>query len=244
MPQVADRSGYNWQTSGRMKRLTLAGDTTLMPSAGVPGGLGWGAQYYVLDLSTSGARSGDVVLELDIPNPLDDYDLSVTTSWGWYGSQNPQGATQERVIIRDAPHCAILQVYGDNLYGISGQPPRLTAHVRKNASADGGGTGPSAPPAPKGGAGVVATTPNGASVGFVPLAVALPQGSTLTFVNGDSMTHDVTATDERRGEPLFSSPFTDGGAASEVAGVEDLKPGTYPFNCSLHTNMQGALTIF
>jgi plastocyanin len=231
-----------------MKRLTLRGDDMTMPSPPMPlpGGLSWGAQFYVLDLSTAKAASADVVLELDIPNPIDDYDLSVTTAWGWYGSQNPVGSTSERVVIRNAPHCAILQVYADNLYGLSGQPPQLRATVTKKAKAPDDDAGaPALPPAPSGAAGVVATTPNGASVGFAPSQIVLTQGSSLTFVNGDSMTHDVTATDENKaGKPLFKSPYTNGGSTSQVAGVDKLDPGTYEFICSLHSNMQGSLTIF
>ena len=243
MPKIAERAGYNWQSSGRMRRLTLAGDDRTMPSAGLAGGLGWGAQFYVLDLSTSKARSADVVLELEIPNPLDDYDLSVTTAWGWYGSQNPTGATSERVVINDAPHCAILQVYGENLYAVSGQAPRLTAKIAKAADkpADNEQADPSPPGA--GAAGFVVTTPNATTVGFAPSTIVLTKGSSLRFANGDSMTHDITAIKQKRRKPVFSSGYTDGGTASEVKGVAALPAGAYPFACSLHTNMQGSLRI-
>lgn len=244
VPKTPERGGYTWQSSSRVKRLTLAGDSMVMPSAGLPGGLAWGAQFYVLDLSTSGAAAADVVLELGIPNPLDDYDLSVTTAWGWYGSQNPQGATSERVVIRDVPHCAILQVYGDNLYGVTGQPPRLDATVTKAPDDPGGEPGPGLPAPPAGAAGVVAVPPEGTVAGFVAPAVVLPQGSTLTLVNGDTMTHDVSSADRTKsGQRLFKSDFTSAGGASEVKGVEGLKPGSYGFICSLHPNMKGELTI-
>ena len=243
MPKYPERSGYNWQTNDRMKRLTLRGDDMLMPSAGIPGGLGWGAQFYLLDLSTAKAAAADVVLELEIPNPIDDYDLSVTTAWGWYGSQKGPGATTERVVIRNAPHCAILQVYGDNLYGLTQQAPRLTAKVTKSVDDSETDGAPTPPAPPAGAAGVVATTPNGASVGFVSPRIVLTQGSSLTFFNGDSMTHDVASAKTRKGRPLFKADYTDGGASNPVAGVENLKPGTYPFICSLHTSMEGELTI-
>ena len=243
MPKTPERAGFNWQTSGRMKRLTLAGDRMVMPSAGLPGGLGWGAQFYVLDLSTWGARNADVILELDIPNPLDDYDLSVTTPWGWYGSQQPQGAATERVVIRDAPHCAIVQVYADNLYGISGQPAELTARVVRKAKSPNDAPVTGLPPAPNSGTGIVTAPPEATSVGFAPPFVPVSQGSTLTFVNGDTMTHDITATDVKAGEPLFKSAYTGSGTTSEVRGVEALPPGTYEFFCSLHTNMQGTLAV-
>ena len=134
MPDAPARSGFNWQTSGPIKRLTEAGDALKLPSAGLAGGLGWGAQYYVLDLTESRSAKADVAVTLSIPVAADDYDLSVTTPWGWYGSQKAQGAATEEVVIRDAPHCAILQMYGDNLYAVSGQAPSLSVRVTPAAS--------------------------------------------------------------------------------------------------------------
>ena len=129
MPNAGARSGFTWQSSGPIKRLTEAGDALKLPAAGLPGNLAWGAQFYVLDLTQSRAAKADVTVTLSIPVPTDDYDLSVTTPWGWYGSQKPQGATTEAVTIRNAPHCAILQTYGDNLYAVSGQAPSLSVQV-------------------------------------------------------------------------------------------------------------------
>jgi len=242
MPKVPARSGFVWQTSGRMKRLTSAGDHMVMPSAGFPGGLGWSAQYYLLDLSTWKARKAHVILELDIANPVDDYDLSVTTAWRWYGSQRPQGATKERVIVRNAPHCAILQVYADNLYGVSGQPPKLTAKVVRKLEAD-QGTGPGAPQPPDGAGGVVTAPPEATTAGFVAPFTAVTQGSSLTFVNADTMTHDITSEAQRDGQPLFKSAFTGSMQTAPVKGVESLPTGSYPFFCSLHTNMKGTLRV-
>ena len=246
IPGVPERTGPTWQTSGRVKRLTLAGDRMVMPTAGIPGGLAWGAQYYRLDLSTWKARSADVILELNIPNPIDDYDLSVTTKWGWYGSQQAQGATKERVVIRDAPHCAILQVYADNLYGISQQAPDLTARVVRNARSSGGSDLPALPaPTPEGGATAVVTAPPEAtSAGFAPPRMAVTKGGSLQFVNADTMTHDITAVAKKDGAPVFKSPFTASGSSSDVKGVSALAPGSYPFFCSLHTQMKGELTVF
>jgi hypothetical protein len=129
IPERKTRSGGTWETSGAMKRLTEAGDSMTMPSAGIPGNLGWGAQHYVLDLSASKAKKADVTLTLQIPTPTDDYDLSVTTAWGWYGSHALPGASSEQLVLEDIPHCAILQVYGDNLLATSMRAPSLTATV-------------------------------------------------------------------------------------------------------------------
>ncbi|HYI46592.1 MAG TPA: ThuA domain-containing protein, partial [Actinomycetota bacterium] len=57
IPAQPERPGPNWQNSGEAKRLTEEGDSMQMPSPGLPGGLGWSEQTYVLDLSKSGAAS-------------------------------------------------------------------------------------------------------------------------------------------------------------------------------------------
>ena len=243
MPRVPHREGFTWQQSGRIKRLTLAGDRMVLPSAGVPGNLAWGAQFYVLDLSTWRARSADVIFDLEIANPLDDYDLSVTTKWGWYGSDKPAGATSERVVIRNAPHCAVLQVYGDNLYAATQQPPKLTARVVRNYKSPGGSDLPT-PSAPEGATGAVIAGPEATATGFAPPVVAVPKGSALTFINADTMTHDVTSVKRKDGKPVFKSPFTGSGSTSQVNGTKKLAPGTYPFFCSLHTQMKGELRVF
>lgn len=82
---------------------------------GAPGNFVWGAQTWVVDLSPSRSATADVTIDLDWALPTDDYDLSVTTAWGYYGSDNSMGAVRERVVIADVPHCAILQVAGDNM---------------------------------------------------------------------------------------------------------------------------------
>ncbi|MPY98731.1 MAG: hypothetical protein GEU97_12190 [Actinophytocola sp.] len=84
-------------------------------NGGIPGNLAWGAQTWVVDLSPSRARAATVTIDLDWPLPSDDYDLSVTTGWGYYGSDNPAGTPHEQVVIEDVPHCGILQVAGDNM---------------------------------------------------------------------------------------------------------------------------------
>jgi type 1 glutamine amidotransferase len=88
-------------------------------AGGVPGNLSWGAQTWVVDLSSSRAASADVTIDLAWDEPTDDYDLSVTTAWGYYGSHNPAGTPHEQLVIADVPHCAILQVAGDNMLAVS-----------------------------------------------------------------------------------------------------------------------------
>ncbi|MDQ0822883.1 type 1 glutamine amidotransferase [Arthrobacter sp. V4I6] len=84
-------------------------------AGGLPGNLGWGGQTWVVDLSASRAKTATVTVDLTWTLPTDDYDLSITTGWGYYGSDNPTGSTREVVVLKDVPHCAVLQVAGDNM---------------------------------------------------------------------------------------------------------------------------------
>ena len=69
--------------------------------------------------------------------------------------------------------------------------------------------------------------------------VAVGKGDTLTFNNLDTTAkHDLVSDDGK-----FSSPLVAGGAAAPVTGVDKLDPGTYPFHCSLHSWMHGALQV-
>ncbi|MFT5223666.1 MAG: type 1 glutamine amidotransferase [Glaciecola sp.] len=53
LPEVHERTGFTWQVSDPIRALTEEGDTHVLPSAGIPGNLNWGAQFYVLDLAAS-----------------------------------------------------------------------------------------------------------------------------------------------------------------------------------------------
>jgi type 1 glutamine amidotransferase len=128
VPALQPRNGPVWEQSGEARALTAEGDTADL-DAGLAGGLAWGAQTYVLDLADVSAATADVTLTLSIPNPADDYDLSVTTPWGWYGSDRPAGTTTEQIVIEDVPHCAYLHVAGDNMAASGSAGPTLTAAV-------------------------------------------------------------------------------------------------------------------
>ena len=108
-------------------RLTEEGDSLTMPGAGLPGGLSWSRQPYVLDLSASGSHTADVTLDLSWPSPADDYDLSVSTPWGWGGSDATTGA--EQVVLEDVPHCTDLLAFAENFVAVSQQSPTLTVAV-------------------------------------------------------------------------------------------------------------------
>lgn len=72
---------------------------------------------------------------------------------------------------------------------------------------------------------------------FVPGETVIVQGTGLTFVNLDTISHDVTAN-----EGGFSSQ-TIGRGTTKVTGVEDLTPNTYSYYCTVHDGMWGLLTV-
>jgi len=74
--------------------------------------------------------------------------------------------------------------------------------------------------------------------------VAIDQGEPLTFLNLDAINHDVTARGKNAaGAPLFSSPLIGFGQEVPVTGADTLSPGSYAFVCSIHSNMDGTLTV-
>jgi plastocyanin len=91
--------------------------------------------------------------------------------------------------------------------------------------------------------------PQGASVqgnpSYDPDSVTVKVGDTIAVENEDSTPHTVTngedATDPDMGK-LFDTSIINAGDSSEIITTE-LKPGEYPFFCSVHPYMTGALTV-
>jgi plastocyanin len=78
---------------------------------------------------------------------------------------------------------------------------------------------------------------------FPPPAPTMDQGDTLTFVNQDIATHNVTATQKGTdGKPLFASKDIGQGSA-KVEGAEFLTTGSYNFLCTIHPFMTSTLTV-
>jgi plastocyanin len=108
----------------------------------------------------------------------------------------------------------------------------------------------SAEPLPDGVVNVVAG-PQASATNYITTQVLSTAGSTVSFANLDTTTHDVTSRATRtvvvkkkkRVVPLFSAPITAGGAVSAIPATAGLKPGTYDFYCSLHPGMTGTLTV-
>ncbi|MFN2595298.1 MAG: plastocyanin/azurin family copper-binding protein [Actinomycetota bacterium] len=78
----------------------------------------------------------------------------------------------------------------------------------------------------------------------VPLQV--PQGSNVTFVNTDysplTNVHSIVSFKRHRGKPLFSSGVVTGPGQGLLV-TSDLKPGVYPYFCSIHFGMYGLIQI-
>lgn len=72
---------------------------------------------------------------------------------------------------------------------------------------------------------------------FSPSSVSVRAGQTVTWVNQDSATHDVTSTG---GPAQFASgPLAQGQSFSQTFSA----PGTYSYFCSIHPQMTGTVTV-
>jgi cytochrome c oxidase subunit II len=108
-------------------------------------------------------------------------------------------------------------------------------------------TGASAPAATA--AAATLKIPQGASVqgnpSYDPDPITVKAGDTIAVENGDSTPHTVTngkdATDPNMGK-LFDTSIINAGDSSEIV-TTDLKPGEYPFFCSVHPYMTGSMTV-
>jgi cytochrome c oxidase subunit 2 len=91
--------------------------------------------------------------------------------------------------------------------------------------------------------------PQGASVqgnpSYDPDTITVKAGDTIAVENEDSTPHTVTngkdATDPNMGK-LFDTSIINAGDSSEIV-TTDLKPGEYPFFCSVHPYMTGSMTV-
>jgi plastocyanin len=72
----------------------------------------------------------------------------------------------------------------------------------------------------------------------------MDQGEKLVFHNGDTVAHDVTASQKGPdGKPLFSSGSVDAGKSAPVDGSQYLTEGHYEFICTIHPNMKAMLMV-
>jgi len=96
---------------------------------------------------------------------------------------------------------------------------------------------------------VILTIPQGASIqgnpSYEPNPLTINPGDSITIENEDSSPHTVTsgkdATDPDMGK-LFDTSIINAGNSSEIV-TSNLKPGKYPFSCSVHPYMMGTLVV-
>jgi plastocyanin len=79
-----------------------------------------------------------------------------------------------------------------------------------------------------------ATTVVIANLAFDPAAITVPTGTTVAWSNDDSVPHTVTSTDG-----VFDSGIFDPGGSFAFTFNE---PGSFPYICQLHPQMQGTVT--
>jgi plastocyanin len=72
---------------------------------------------------------------------------------------------------------------------------------------------------------------------FVPQALTLAAGTTVTWVNRDDIPHTVVSTAT---PPVFKSKPLD---TDDRFSFKFEKPGIYPYFCSLHPKMTGTVTV-
>ena len=78
-----------------------------------------------------------------------------------------------------------------------------------------------------------------AAMNYATPAVTIGKGDTLRFTNLDTLAqHDLVGGRRQVRERRSSAP-----ASAPVDGVEKLYPGAYPFHCTLHTWMRGAVNV-
>ncbi len=121
--------------------------------------------------------------------------------------------------------------------------------TKSNATGGNASTTPAGQPAASGPPAATLTIPQGASVqgnpAYEPDPLTVKVGDTIAVENKDTTPHTVTngkdATDPNMGK-LFDTSIINAGDSSDVV-TADLKPGEYPYFCSVHPYMTGSLTV-
>jgi plastocyanin len=102
-----------------------------------------------------------------------------------------------------------------------------------NQSYGGGGTTQPTTPQP---AGNNVTLQNFA---FNPQNITIAVGDSVTWINKDSTNHTVTGDKVGSGDDFDSGSFGNGAEFTHTF----TQAGTYPYHCSIHTNMKGTVTV-
>jgi plastocyanin len=70
---------------------------------------------------------------------------------------------------------------------------------------------------------------------FNPAAITAKVGDTIEFTNADTASHTATLDDDSCATGLITNAKSD--------GLKFTAAGTYPFHCSIHTDMKGTITV-
>ena len=110
----------------------------------------------------------------------------------------------------------------------------------------------------------VVSGPQAQSYGYLTPQVVVNQGGSIQYSNFDIVRHDVVqdvnadhlaykgpkskqpawcSQFKKKQCPLFWSKLEGVGESETVLGIQNLKPGTYSFYCTLHPGMKGKLTV-
>jgi plastocyanin len=161
------------------------------------------------------------------------------------GGNNPQALSWAGVsVARNTVYAAV---------GVLGLADGFVVAYRRGGAADvasdvqdtslggngggGGGGGPSGPS--------VVAGPGAASTGYATPAMFTDVGGPLSFVNLDSVQHDVQSVDKGpNGGALFHTKLIGLGESAPVEGLDQVKSGqSYQFFCSVHPGMRGTLYV-
>jgi plastocyanin len=75
---------------------------------------------------------------------------------------------------------------------------------------------------------------------YVPEALTIPVGTTVTWINNDTVTHTVTSTSVPSGASSFTSGFL---AYGNKFSYTFTVPGTYKYDCTVHPFMTGTVVV-
>lgn len=77
---------------------------------------------------------------------------------------------------------------------------------------------------------------------FIPSNLTVTRGTTVTWINEDTVNHQVTSDDPvmaAQGRSFSSPIIPKGGTYTVMFGT----PGDYTYHCGLHTHMKGIITV-
>ena len=75
----------------------------------------------------------------------------------------------------------------------------------------------------------------------------IPQGTDVEVINLDEATlanaHKVVSLKRRKGRPVFTSDLLTSPGQTDIIVTSKLKPGIYPYYCSVHSTMWGQIEV-